>query len=173
MTGCPAPDVDWVEGVAIVIAIAVVVGVSSLNDWQKERKFRQLDAEKDRRDVKVLRQGAPCIVSVEDVVVGDVLFVEPGEIVACDAVFLRGHNVRCDESGATGESDMVRKATFEECWDDLESNKSGEKLSGSHRDCFLLSGSKVLEGMGECVVIAVGPQSFNGKVGSISLISLA
>lgn len=160
--GCPAPDVDWVEGVAIVIAIAVVVLVGSLNDWQKEKKFQQLDAEKDRRDVKVLRQGSPRIIPIEQVVVGDILFIEPGEIVACDAVFLRGHNVRCDESGATGESDMVRKAALEDCWDEHVASKA----EGRHmrRDCFLISGSKVLEGVGEGIVIAVGEQSFNGKV---------
>lgn len=189
MDGCPAPDVDWVEGVAIVIAIAVVVGISSLNDWQKERKFRQLDAAKDRRDVTVLRCGSPRVVSAEQVVVGDVLLLEPGDILACDALFLRGHNVRCDESGATGESDMVRKATFEECWADHMASSTSEPVTsgnivheataaekeqgqrddgtanrGARRSCFLLSGSKVLEGVGECLVIAVGQESFNGKV---------
>ena len=38
------PAVDWVEGVAIVIAIVIVVLVGSLNDWQKERQFMKLNA---------------------------------------------------------------------------------------------------------------------------------
>jgi hypothetical protein len=29
------PPVDWVEGVAIIVAVLIVVGVGSLNDWQK------------------------------------------------------------------------------------------------------------------------------------------
>ena len=37
--------------------------------------------------------------------------LEPGEVVPCDGVFLSGHNVKCDESGATGESDAIRKVT--------------------------------------------------------------
>lgn len=41
--------------------------------------------------------------------VGDIALLEPGEIIPCDGVFLRGHNVRCDESGATGESDAIKK----------------------------------------------------------------
>lgn len=39
---CTLPQVDWVEGVAITIAILVVVLIGSLNDWQKERQFQKL-----------------------------------------------------------------------------------------------------------------------------------
>lgn len=38
------PSVDWIEGVAIVVAIIIVVLVGSLNDWQKERQFVRLNA---------------------------------------------------------------------------------------------------------------------------------
>ena len=95
----------------------------------------------------------------QDVVVGDVALVEPGEIVPCDGVFLSGHNVKCDESTATGESDAMKKLPYDEC---IRKESSG-KL-GPHTDCFVLSGSKVLEGVGKYVVIAVGTKSFNGRV---------
>jgi P-type E1-E2 ATPase len=52
---------------------------------------------------------------MQDVVVGDIALLEPGEIVPCDGIFLSGHNVKCDESGATGESDAIKKDSFEEC----------------------------------------------------------
>ncbi|EPQ30117.1 uncharacterized protein PFL1_02234 [Pseudozyma flocculosa PF-1] len=160
---CFAAQVDWVEGVAIIVAIVIVDLVGSLNDYQKERQFKKLNAKKEEREVKVLRQGRPAVLSVYDVVVGDILQLEPGEIIPCDGVFLRGHNVKCDESGATGESDMIRKVTYDECLRDLdEAREFGEKPK--NRDCFLISGSKVLEGVGEYVVIAVGPTSFNGKL---------
>jgi Ca2+-transporting ATPase len=35
---------------------------------------------------------------------------------------------------------------------------------GKHTDCFLVSGSKVLEGVGSYVVVAVGTKSFNGRI---------
>jgi Ca2+-transporting ATPase len=38
------PAVDWIEGVAICVAIIIVVIVGSLNDWQKERQFVKLNA---------------------------------------------------------------------------------------------------------------------------------
>ncbi|PWN53499.1 calcium-translocating P-type ATPase [Violaceomyces palustris] len=160
---CAAAQVDWVEGVAIIVAIAIVDLVGSVNDYQKERQFKKLNAKKEERDVKVIRRGKPALMSVHDVLVGDILQLEPGEIVPCDGVFLRGHNVKCDESGATGESDMIRKVTYDECIKDLDEARAfGEKPK--NRDCFLISGSRVLEGVGEYVVIAVGPSSFNGKL---------
>ncbi|KAN0060767.1 plasma membrane calcium [Thecaphora frezii] len=160
---CYAAQVDWVEGVAIIVAIVIVDLVGSVNDYQKERQFKKLNAKKEEREVKAIRQGRPAIISVYDVVVGDILQLEPGEIIPCDGVFLRGHNVKCDESGATGESDMIRKVTYDECLADLDAAREfGEKPK--NRDCFLISGSKVLEGVGEYVVIAVGPTSFNGKL---------
>ncbi|TKY84542.1 hypothetical protein EX895_006444 [Sporisorium graminicola] len=160
---CELVHLDWVEGLAIIIAIIIVDLVGSVNDYQKERQFKKLNAKKEQRDVKVLRQGSPALMSVYDVVVGDILQLEPGEIVPCDGIFLRGHNVKCDESGATGESDMIRKVTYDECIADLdEARRNNEKPK--NRDCFLISGSKVLEGVGEYVVIAVGPTSFNGKL---------
>lgn len=85
-----------------------------------------------------------------------------------DGIFLRGHNVRCDESGATGESDAVRKASFEDCWAEhnaiLEARARGEEVKDLKKDPFLISGSKVLEGVGAYVAVAVGERSFNGRI---------
>ncbi|KAF8989808.1 calcium ATPase, partial [Hymenopellis radicata] len=154
------PPVDWVEGVAIMAAIAVVVVVGSVNDWQKEKQFKVLNEKKEERGVKVIRDGVETIVDVKAIVVGDIAVLEPGEIVPCDGIFLGGHNVKCDESGATGESDAIKKMTFEECI----KAQSGEKGELAHTDCFIISGSKVLEGVGKYVIVAVGTKSFNGRI---------
>lgn len=47
------PGVKWVEGVAIIVAILLVVLVGSVNDYQKEKQFRKLNAKKEDRAVKV------------------------------------------------------------------------------------------------------------------------
>jgi P-type Ca2+ transporter type 2C len=54
---CPTAKVDFVEGVAIVVAILIVVLVGSVNDWQKERQFRALNEKKEDRTIKVHRDG--------------------------------------------------------------------------------------------------------------------
>ncbi|KAF9256353.1 Ca-transporting ATPase [Marasmius fiardii PR-910] len=157
------PPVDWVEGVAIMVAIVVVVVVGSLNDWQKEKQVQALNNKKDERGVKIIRSGQEKVVDSREVVVGDIALLEPGEIVPCDGVFLSGHNVKCDESAATGESDAIKKVT----WDDWTAMRQKEKEGGphvNHTDCFVLSGSKVQEGMGRYLVVAVGQKSFNGRI---------
>jgi len=108
------------------------------------------------------------------VVVGDIALLEPGEIIPCDSVFLSGHNVKCDESGATGESDAIKKIPYDECIALRNKAKAAEGADGGelhlgsrsmgHTDCFLVSGSKVLEGVGSYVVVAVGTKSFNGRI---------
>ncbi|TFK49949.1 calcium-translocating P-type ATPase [Heliocybe sulcata] len=154
------PPVDWVEGVAICVAILIVVMVGSVNDWQKERQFKTLNEKKEERGVKVIRSGLERVIDVREVVVGDICLLEPGEIVPCDGVFLSGHNVKCDESGATGESDAIKKVSYEECI----AMRDKEGHEPNHTDCFIVSGSKVLEGVGTYVVIAVGQKSFNGRI---------
>jgi Ca2+-transporting ATPase len=150
---CYAPKVDWVEGVAIIVAIMIVVGVGSANDYQKERQFRALNAQREQRSVHAIRGGKERLLDVHEIVVGDVLVLEPGEILPVDGVLLEGHNVKCDESSATGESDAISKRPLE----DLE-------RTSAKGDPFLLSGSKVAEGQGLYVTIAVGKRSFNGKI---------
>ncbi|KAG0321343.1 hypothetical protein BG000_003276, partial [Podila horticola] len=121
------PRVGWVEGVAILAAVAAVVFTNAINDYQKERQFRKLNAKKDDRCVKLLH----------------VLLMEPGDLLAVDGIILKSHNITCDESSATGESDAMKKDPIEHC--------------------YVISGSKVLDGSGCMLVTAVGPNSFFGK----------
>ncbi|CAB4486632.1 PMCA-type calcium-translocating P-type ATPase [Rhizophagus irregularis] len=140
------PRIGWVDGTAIIVAVAAVVLTNAINDYQKEKQFRKLNAKKEDRVVKLIRSGNEQQISVHEINVGDILFLEPGDIVPVDGIFLWGHNIVCDESSATGESDPIKKG-------ELEKNL----------DPFILSGSKILDGNGRCVVIAVGPNSFFGK----------
>ena len=96
---------------------------------------------------------------------GDIALLEPGEIVPCDGIFLSGHNVKCDESAATGETDAIKKAPYSYCIERRHvQSPQKETSSMSHTDCFIISGSKVLEGVGRYVVVAVGTKSFNGRI---------
>ena len=146
------------------------VMVGSLNDWQKERQFRVLNDKKEERGVKVIRSGDERIIDVKELLVGDIALLEPGEIIPCDGVFISGHNVKCDESGATGESDAIKKVSYEDCIALREQTKrEGSDVhmfdaANAHTDCFMVSGSKVLEGYGKYIVIAIGQKSFNGRI---------
>ncbi|KAL1964514.1 hypothetical protein VTN77DRAFT_6940 [Rasamsonia byssochlamydoides] len=158
------PKVEWVEGVTIMVAVAIVVIVGALNDYQKERQFAKLNEKKEDRLVKAIRSGKSMEISVYDVVVGDILHLEPGDLVPADGVCVSGHNIRCDESSATGESDQMKKTPGDEIMARIESGASVDKL-----DPFILSGSKVLEGVGTYMVTGVGVRSTYGRL----LMSLA
>ncbi|KIW50005.1 calcium-translocating P-type ATPase, PMCA-type [Exophiala xenobiotica] len=151
--------VEWVEGVAICVAITIVVTVGAANDWQKERQFVKLSKRKDDREVKVIRSGKSIQISVHDITVGDVLHLEPGDAIPADGVFISGHGVKCDESSATGESDQMKKTPGEEVWQRIQDGTATAKL-----DPFIISGSKVLEGVGTYLVTSVGTNSSYGKI---------
>ncbi|CZT03982.1 hypothetical protein WAI453_011064 [Rhynchosporium graminicola] len=150
--------VEWVEGVAIMAAIIIVVVVGTLNDWQKERQFVKLNKKKEDRSVKVIRSGKSMEISVYDVLVGDVMHLEPGDMVPVDGILIEGHSIKCDESSATGESDLLKKQGGAEVFKIIKAGGDLRKL-----DPFILSGSKMAEGTGRFMVTAVGVHSTFGK----------
>ncbi|KAI0477499.1 hypothetical protein GGR56DRAFT_673872 [Xylariaceae sp. FL0804] len=150
--------VEWIEGVAIIVAIVIVVLVGSLNDWQKERQFAKLNKKKQDRLVKAVRSGKTVEISVFDVLSGDVLHLEPGDLIPVDGVLIQGFNVKCDESQATGESDIIRKRPADEVFAGIESGENTTKL-----DPFIQSGGRVMEGVGTFMVTSTGVYSSYGK----------
>jgi Ca2+-transporting ATPase len=152
------PKIEWVEGVAIIVAILVVVVVGSLNDYQKERQFVKLNKKKEDRQINVVRSGRTQEVSVYDILVGDVVHLEPGDLIPVDGIFIGGHNVKCDESQATGESDIIRKRPADDVYAAIENHESLRKL-----DPFILSGSQVTEGIGTFLATSTGVNSSYGR----------
>jgi Ca2+-transporting ATPase len=152
------PPIEWVEGVAIIVAIVIVVVVGSLNDWQKELQFVKLNKKKQDRNVNVIRSGKTREISVFDVLVGDVMHLEPGDMIPVDGIFIEGHNIKCDESQTTGESDLLRKHPADDVYAAIENHDSLRKL-----DPFILSGAQVTDGVGTFLVTSTGVNSSYGK----------
>jgi len=101
--------------------------------------------------VIVVRGGRTISMSLYDLLVGDVLLLEAGDIVPVDAVLIEGQDICCDESSVTGESDTLEKVPA-----DIALQSNG--------DPFILSGTKVLEGVGKALVTAVGTNSCYGRM---------
>lgn len=116
--------------------------------------------QKDDREVKVVRSGKSFMINIHDILTGDVLHLEPGDMIPADGIFISGHNIKCDESSATGESDALKKTGGEQVMRLLESGHNNPK----DLDPFIISGAKVLEGVGTYLVTAVGVQSSFGKI---------
>ena len=105
--------------------------------------------------------------------VGDILHLQAGDILPCDGLLIKAdEEVKVDESDATGESDAISKDVYQGTKQSDETSKSNTKTGDSNVDAdkdntadpFLLSGSKVLEGDGRCLAIAIGTRSFQGKI---------
>ncbi|RLL95662.1 hypothetical protein CFD26_104621 [Aspergillus turcosus] len=143
-------QVDWIEGVAVCVAILIVVTATAGNDWQKERQFARLNRLKVDRQVRVIRSGRSMMVHINDLVVGDVVHIGPGDCAPADGVVIMNHGLKCDESMATGESDQIEKVSAGAAADD--------------QDPFIISGSKVLEGLGTYLVTSVGQHSTYGRI---------
>ncbi|PWY62205.1 cation-transporting atpase [Aspergillus eucalypticola CBS 122712] len=152
-------QVDWIEGVAVCVAIFIVVSATAVNDWQKERQFVRLNKLKVDREVRVIRSNQSIMVHIHDLTVGDIVHLEPGDCAPADGVVVTSYGLRCDESMATGESDHVEKHTGFEAFDWIAAKSSAEDM-----DPFIISGSKILEGLGTYLVLSVGPNSTHGRI---------
>jgi len=114
----------------------LVSNISAGNDYSKQLQFRKLEESSQETDrCSVLREGVIERIHPRDVVVGDVLVLQAGEMVPADAVMLDAITILCNESSLTGEPE------------DLKKNRND--------DCFLLSSCLITEGE-DCKALAIG-----------------
>jgi Ca2+ transporting ATPase len=136
----------WIEGVAILVSVTIVVLVSATLDYAKQFAFKRLTKSLDDSNVKVvIRNGEKVNVTDADIVVGDILLVNSHNLanIPADCVLLSpSGELKMDESSLTGESKLISK-------------KPGD---------VILSGTNAVEGTGKMVVVAVGFNSVSGKI---------
>ncbi|XJO77087.1 hypothetical protein BDV3_001720 [Batrachochytrium dendrobatidis] len=140
------PSNGWVEGLAIVIAVLIVLCVTAGNDWSKDRKFKKLLLLQTDKRCRVIRGGIRSEISSWDILVGDVIELVVGDEIPADGIFISGNRLVIDESPLTGESMHCKK--------DATSP-------------FLFSGCHVSEGIGLMLVLSIGVRSSGGKIQSL------
>eukprot|EP00257_Ricinus_communis_P022833 XP_015582680.1 calcium-transporting ATPase 4, plasma membrane-type [Ricinus communis] len=131
------------DGLGIILSILLVVMVTAISDYQQSLQFRDLDREKKKISVQVIRDGRTQEISIYDLVIGDVVQLSTGDIVPADGIYISGYSLVIDESSLSGESDPV--------------NINDQKP-------FLLSGTRVQDGSGKMLVTAVGMKTEWGKL---------
>lgn len=141
---------EWIEGVAIFLAVVIVVTVTAFNDWTKEKQFRGLQEKlESEHTIAVTRSGEVTQIPVAEIVVGDICMIKYGDLLPADGILIQSNDLKLDESSLTGESDAIKK--------------------GVDTAPMLLSGTHVLEGSGKMVVTAVGLNSQTGQIFSLLL----
>ena len=76
------------EGASILIAVVIIVTVTSGNNWVKEQQFIKLNAIASQKNVNLLKNGDWVNMSVYDALVGDIQYVETGEILSVDGILI-------------------------------------------------------------------------------------
>ncbi|CAJ0579540.1 unnamed protein product, partial [Mesorhabditis spiculigera] len=141
-------EAGWIEGVAILLSVIVVVLVTALNDYTKERQFRGLQAKiETEHKFSVIRGGDSIQIVVNELVVGDIAQIKYGDLLPADGLLIQANDLKIDESSLTGESDQIKKTV--------------------EHDPVLLSGTHVMEGSGKMLVTAVGVSSQTGIIMSL------
>ena len=152
-------NMDWLDGISIIIAIIVVVTVGSVTNYKKEMKFHDLNNfENQNTKYEVIRNGNMQELHSDDLLVGDLVKIYSGDILPADMVLIEGNNLKIDESSLTGESTSVKKNSYKIC---LEEINSGVNNPSSN---ILLCGTNVIEGNGTGIVIAIGEYSQKGII---------
>ncbi|PFH38470.1 calcium-translocating P-type ATPase, PMCA-type protein [Besnoitia besnoiti] len=118
------PEVEWIEGFAIWVAVLVVIAVTATNDWVKEKQFRKLGRVKDDKLCRVVRAGRERQTPVNTLLVGDVVRLEVGDEIPADCLLISGTELRADESALTGESEAIAKAPPRECQEALRARRA-------------------------------------------------
>ena len=141
------------EPLGIFIAVMLATGVGFAFELSANRKFDILNKAKDEEKVTVMRDGLITQIERKDVVVGDMVFINPGDEIPADGVLKEAIALQVNESTLTGEP-MAHKTVAEEEFDPEATYPSN----------YVCRGCTVIDGHGIFVVEKVGDATEWGKV---------
>jgi P-type Ca2+ transporter type 2C len=142
------------------IAIMAVVLINALIGFSTElRAVRSMEALQEMGDVrtKVRRDGSAQEIDAEELVPGDIVILESGDIVTADLRLLEAAKLQIDESALTGESVPVDKQT-EAVAADLPLAEHGS---------MAYKGTAITRGSGLAVVVTTGMKTELGEISSL------
>jgi P-type Ca2+ transporter type 2C len=148
---------DWIEAIVILIIVVLNAVLGYLQEYKAEQSMAALKRMSVPR-VRVRRNGQAQEVSAVELVPGDVVILETGNIVPADGRVTQSVNLRVEEAALTGESEPVDK--------DPELVFETERSLGDRRN-MLYSGTIVNYGRGEFVVTATGMQTELGRIAAM------
>ena len=96
------------DAIVALIALIPIVGVNVVLEWRTEHALAAV-ARLAAPTARVLRDGAEQIIAARDIVPGDTVAVQEGDVIPADGVVTHGTQLEVDESALTGESLPVRK----------------------------------------------------------------
>ncbi len=146
---------DLAESVITIVAVVPIAIVDVVIELQTDKALEKLKV-LGEPEVRVIRGGVEKRIRSEELVPGDLLLVQEGDVVMADATLLAGSSIQADESSLTGESQPVEKKPTERYSEDLFENEG-----------TLFAGTTVVSGRGRCLVVRTGAATQYGKIGKM------
>ncbi|MBU0944842.1 MAG: HAD-IC family P-type ATPase [Proteobacteria bacterium] len=147
---------DQVEGIAIGMVILINAAIGFVTELKGARSIEAL-RKLGSVSARIRRNGTISEIPARDLVPGDIVILEGGDVVTADLRIVISSKLQADESVLTGESLPVEKS----------SDVLPEKISLAERANLLFKGTALTRGSGEAVVIATGMQTELGKISSL------
>jgi len=147
---------EVVEGIAIGVVILINAAIGFVTELRAVRSMEALQ-ELSQVSSKVRRGGQAKEVPAEDIVPGDIVLVDGGDVVTADLRLFEASKLQANESALTGESVPVGKQT-----DPVE-----EETPLAELHSMLFKGTAVTRGSGKGVVVATGMDTELGHISSL------
>lgn len=143
----------------IVIMIVVILN-AILGTVQHVKAEQSLDNLKALTSpvAKVMRDKQIVEISSEDIVVGDLLYLEAGDYISADGRLAESHNLHINESSLTGESLAVAKST---------APIKEDRVTIGDKKNMVFTGSFVTNGRGTVIVTSIGMETEIGKIANL------
>ena len=148
---------EWADTIIILVIILVNAGISISQESSAERALEALRS-MSAPLAKVMRGGTPARIAADELVPGDIILLDAGDLVPADARILECSSLKTDESAMTGESLPVSKQSVERL---PEETPLGDRVN------MVISGTVVTNGRAVCVVTGTGMNSEMGRIAGL------
>ncbi len=145
---------EMVQMSAILAAILINAAIGFATEWKAVRSMEALRSLGTVR-ARVMRDGKSATVDSEELVPGDIVLLDAGDVVTADLRLIEANGLTSDESALTGESVPVTKTTEAVATD----------ISLAERTSMAFKGTAITGGSGMGVVVATG---MNTELGGIA-----
>lgn len=148
------------NGESTIVIVAVITLNAILGTVQHFKAEKSLESLKalSSPSAKVMRDGRKIEVPSKEIVPGDILMLEAGDLVVADGRIIENYSLQVNESSLTGESEGVDKIS-----DVIDS----ENVALGDQKNMVFSGSLVTYGRASVVVTATGMKTEIGKIATL------
>ena len=100
---------EYSDSIGIVCAILLGIGIGIVTEGKSKKAAEELSKLTENIDVKVLRDGKVKQIPKNELVPGDIVYIETGDMIPADGRLINSINLKVREDMLTGESEDVTK----------------------------------------------------------------